>query len=455
MRILKTSIRAGVAGGVLLTAGAFAQPFNVACVKGDDSRQVEIVAPGEVGAACDVRYTLSSAVRTPYHANNSESFCRTKADEIVSNLISGGYACGPVGGTLTAEARPAPEPVVASAPDVAEPAPEEAPQPLQEPVLAPTAEIIETAPAAPETQVAVEEPVEASAAVEEDVAAASIVETASPEPISEPAPEPAAVVAAAPSGSASEPASEPSAPKIEQQPQTQPEPSPAPAAAAEDVATAEDTIALAETPVGATRGPATLAGEGLEKLEPSATRPSAGRLVGAEPDPEPEVEAKVAVAAAAPNSGVAEPVQVSLAPTPPPSSSKKADRLRDPEDIIVATLNAQAAAWNEGNLQAFMDIYWNDDDLKFVSGTSITRGWTATMKRYRDRYSGETGLGVLSFEKTDVELVTDDVAVVTGRFNHVKGEDASSGVFSLVMKQADGVWRIVHDHTAVDAPKNQ
>ena len=72
------------------------------------------------------------------------------------------------------------------------------------------------------------------------------------------------------------------------------------------------------------------------------------------------------------------------------------------------------------------------------------------MKRYRDRYSGGEGLGQLGFDKLDVEVVTEDIAVVTGRFNLARGGETSGGVFSLVMRRDAGAWRIVHDHTSAD-----
>ena len=98
-----------------------------------------------------------------------------------------------------------------------------------------------------------------------------------------------------------------------------------------------------------------------------------------------------------------------------------------------------------------MNTYWKDDALKFVSGNDISRGWSATMKHYRERYASDGDLGHLGFEKIEVTMVTDDVSVVTGRFNHAKDGQTSTGVFSLVMRRDNGAWRIVHDHTNIEA----
>jgi len=80
----------------------------------------------------------------------------------------------------------------------------------------------------------------------------------------------------------------------------------------------------------------------------------------------------------------------------------------------------------------------------------VTQGWSATQKKYRERYGNGGDLGRLSLDKTDFVQVTDDVAIVTGRFNLVKDDAGSAGAFSLVMKRVDGMWRIAHDHTTED-----
>lgn len=461
MRFHVSAFVAGAAASTVFCAAAAAQSFNVACVKGADERTIEIVSPGLVGATCDVQYARAGGMKTPYHANNSATFCEEKAGEIVAGLIGSGFACGPVGGPLTAEARPAPATESLSEP---EPAPALAFEATPEPVLQ-----------ASEIAAPVEEPAETTAAEDlapqediVDVAEASVAAPAEPEPllgaapIEEPFPSataPEEVFEAAPL----EPiTAEDAAPEALDTEDVLAPVADAPEGS-EGVET--DTAVLTETdmPAVATRGPATLAGDDLEELQRLAEPIPSGRLVGAAPAPEPVASASDQTVSHATQSPAGGASPAATTPTPAaivaaaPAQPKSArpSRLRDPEEVIVATLNAQAAAWNEGNLQAFMETYWNDDDLKFVSGTAITKGWSPTMKRYRERYADEAGLGQLFFEKTDVEMVTDDVAVVTGRFNHVKDEEASSGVFTLVMKRVGGVWRIVHDHTAGDAPKTQ
>lgn len=458
MKFLGSAIAAGAAAGLTLSGAAAAQSFNVSCVKGADERTIEILSPGIVGAACDVRYARFGGTKTPYHANNTSGFCREKADEIVATLITSGFACGQVGGPLTAEARSSSAPETAS---LAQPEPIDEPTP--EPAVQPN-EIAEAVEAAPEPVVAddvaiaaapepVLEPEEIAAPIEETVEQIVPDEVAA---VQEPAPVvPDAFIGAAP---IEEPFSPPATPETFETQALDPitaDDSVADHAAATVAQTDADLLNEPAVRTVATQGPATLARDDLEELQRAAAPIAAGRLIGAaptlEPAPTPQAEARPTVQAAQQTTAATQPTPAAIvASAPAQRSNNRPAGLRDPEVIIVATLNAQVAAWNEGNLQAFMDTYWNDADLKFVSGTAITKGWSPTMKRYRERYADPSGLGQLSFEKTDVEMVTDDVAIVTGRFNHVKNEAASSGVFTLVMKRVTGVWRIVHDHTVSD-----
>ena len=177
--------------------------------------------------------------------------------------------------------------------------------------------------------------------------------------------------------------------------------------------------------------------------------------MGATPDPETQqvvqpTEASletVATTATAP--GRTTPTAADL----PPAELKEIKSLdrRRPADVIRATLRAQTAAWNEGNLDAFMETYWKDDNLVFVADDKVTKGWSAASRRYKDLYTDDDGLGRMSYNDMDVSMVTDDLAIVTGRYAHAGAEETDSGAFSLVMRQAGGVWRIVHDHMVVDA----
>ena len=50
---------------------------------------------------------------------------------------------------------------------------------------------------------------------------------------------------------------------------------------------------------------------------------------------------------------------------------------------IRQVIDKQQAAWNQGDLEAFMTGYWNSPDLTFFSGAHESKGWQAALDRYK------------------------------------------------------------------------
>ncbi len=118
------------------------------------------------------------------------------------------------------------------------------------------------------------------------------------------------------------------------------------------------------------------------------------------------------------------------------------------QQALVEILERQAEAWNEGNLEQFMDAYWKSEELTFCSGGNITRGWQATLDRYRQNYNDKEAMGHLTFADLEVSSLGADAALMLGRWKvTAKGQDYG-GNFSLVWRKIDGHWKIIHDHTS-------
>ena len=115
---------------------------------------------------------------------------------------------------------------------------------------------------------------------------------------------------------------------------------------------------------------------------------------------------------------------------------------------VESILRAQEVAWNQGNLDAFMEHYWNSDDLTFSSEGKITRGWTATLNRYRERYPTLERMGRVNFSNLEITPLGDSAAMVLGQWNLKREKEPVSGNFSLVVRKFDNRWLIVHDHTS-------
>jgi beta-aspartyl-peptidase (threonine type) len=115
-------------------------------------------------------------------------------------------------------------------------------------------------------------------------------------------------------------------------------------------------------------------------------------------------------------------------------------------------LQDQIAAWNRGDLQAFMETYWNSPELTFFSGGDLQKGWEATYRRFRQRYQAEgKEMGHLSFSEVVVDPLSDKHMLVRGRWHLKLTSSVQAGLFTLIVARQRNGWRIIHDHTSVGA----
>ncbi len=117
-------------------------------------------------------------------------------------------------------------------------------------------------------------------------------------------------------------------------------------------------------------------------------------------------------------------------------------------DNIRSEMNKQVEAWNRGNIEGFMQGYWNSPELKFVSGENVTRGWQPTLNRYKKSYDSKAKMGVLTFSDLQIDVLSKDAAVVLGSWSLQRASDNPHGKFTLIFKKFKDGWKIVHDHTS-------
>ena len=111
-------------------------------------------------------------------------------------------------------------------------------------------------------------------------------------------------------------------------------------------------------------------------------------------------------------------------------------------------MDEQAAAWNRGDIPGFMQGYWRSDNLVFVSGTNVTRGWQPTLDRYLKSYDSREKMGTLSFTGLEINVLSKNSAYVLGNWSLKRANDEPGGKFTLVFRKFKEGWRIVHDHTS-------
>jgi ketosteroid isomerase-like protein len=116
---------------------------------------------------------------------------------------------------------------------------------------------------------------------------------------------------------------------------------------------------------------------------------------------------------------------------------------------IVAVLMQQQEFWNNGDIKGYMKGYYKSDSLRFVSGGKVTYGWQTTLDRYLKSYPDKSAMGRLVFSEIDVKPLSEESALVFGKWELQRKSDHPWGLFTLIFKKTGCGWRIIHDHTSI------
>jgi len=124
------------------------------------------------------------------------------------------------------------------------------------------------------------------------------------------------------------------------------------------------------------------------------------------------------------------------------------------EESISAVLNLQSQAWNKGDVDEFMNYYWKNEEVTFVSKNGVTKGWQKVYNNYKKGYPDKAAMGKLTFDHLVFEKMNPKAYVITGswllEYDTANGEERQNtgGWFTLIFKKFGKDWRIVYDHTS-------
>src|SRR5579862_3685148 len=105
-----------------------------------------------------------------------------------------------------------------------------------------------------------------------------------------------------------------------------------------------------------------------------------------------------------------------------------------PEQDIRRVLDDQVAAWNRGDIPAFMEGYDKSESTTFV-GATITKGHAQVLANYLKRYPTRENMGTLKFSELEIRPLGGDYASVIGKFHldrSAQGGGEASGIFTLL-----------------------
>jgi ketosteroid isomerase-like protein len=115
---------------------------------------------------------------------------------------------------------------------------------------------------------------------------------------------------------------------------------------------------------------------------------------------------------------------------------------------IQAVLKMQETAWNAGNLEEYMQGYWQSDSLTFIGKSGLTKGWQKTLDNYKKGYPSQEAMGKLNFTLLKMEKLDKNHAFVVGKWHLTRTKGDLEGHFSLVWQKIKGKWVIISDHSS-------
>ena len=111
-------------------------------------------------------------------------------------------------------------------------------------------------------------------------------------------------------------------------------------------------------------------------------------------------------------------------------------------------LYTQQECWNNGDIDGFMEGYWNSEELIFTSAEHMPAyGWQNTLERYKNSYPTKESMGEFKFDIYDVKLTSKRTAILNGEWELIRKNDNPKGEFWLDLEKFDERWLITKDST--------
>lgn len=119
-----------------------------------------------------------------------------------------------------------------------------------------------------------------------------------------------------------------------------------------------------------------------------------------------------------------------------------------PKKAIFSLMDRQQQAWNQGDIDKFMEGYLQSDSLRFASGDTVHYGWETLRDRYKRSYPNRETMGELVFSDRELDLLGSNHALLFGRWQLFRTTDTLSGRYTLIFQKQNNHWKIIHDHTS-------
>ena len=118
------------------------------------------------------------------------------------------------------------------------------------------------------------------------------------------------------------------------------------------------------------------------------------------------------------------------------------------EKAILAVLQKQVSAWNDGDINRYMEGYWHSDSLVFIGKKGCTYGYEATLNNYKKAYPDKSAMGQLHFSDIRFKRISRRNYMVIGAWHLQRSIGNLDGHFSLFLRKRKMHWHIIADHSS-------
>jgi uncharacterized protein (TIGR02246 family) len=116
---------------------------------------------------------------------------------------------------------------------------------------------------------------------------------------------------------------------------------------------------------------------------------------------------------------------------------------------VTKVLLAQEAAWNNGDLEAYVSHYKDAPDTQAILGTP-TRGLANIRLAFRANFPNRDVMGTLAQDSVQVRALGENFALATGEYHLTRsrksGGDAS-GSFTEILEKTPTGWQVIFSET--------
>ncbi len=116
------------------------------------------------------------------------------------------------------------------------------------------------------------------------------------------------------------------------------------------------------------------------------------------------------------------------------------------EKEILKVVDNQVKAWNDGNVEGYMEGFWHSDSLRMVTRAGIQYGWDLTLKMYKDSFKGKEAMGTLRLRVVKLDFLNKDAVFVISKWE-VDQKEKMGGHLVQLWKKIKGKWVITTDYT--------